>query len=136
MVRLTNKDAATDERVVELCAFDELEDGKARGFDVRAEGRDTLFVVRRGESLSAFHNWCPHQGASLPWRKNAYLNADGTRIVCSAHGAQFDIGSGECLLGPALGQSLRRADVSVGDDGRVRAACQPRIDRIKRSIDD
>ena len=129
MVRLTSKDATTDEGVVVLCAFDELEDGAARGFDVRGEGRDTLFVVRRGESLKAYRNWCPHQGASLPWRRNAYLNSDGTRIVCSAHGAQFDIESGKCVIGPALGQSLRSVRVAVDDGGRINAQISANPDR-------
>lgn len=108
-----------DSIVVALCHLDDLEDGAARGFDPFDEGRDAVFIVRRGESLRAYRNTCPHQGASLPWRTHAYLNADGSRIVCSAHGAQFDIDSGRCLIGPALGQSLDAASVAVDHDGNV-----------------
>jgi nitrite reductase/ring-hydroxylating ferredoxin subunit len=43
----------------------------------------------------------------MAWRKDAYLNAAGDRIVCAAHGAQFDIESGVCTLGPCLGQRLQ-----------------------------
>jgi nitrite reductase/ring-hydroxylating ferredoxin subunit len=43
----------------------------------------------------------------MAWRKDAYLNADRNRIVCAAHGAQFDIASG-VHAGPCLGQSLQR----------------------------
>jgi nitrite reductase/ring-hydroxylating ferredoxin subunit len=105
--------------VLELCHLDELEDGAARGFDPFDEGRDAMFVVRRGNEVKGYRNACPHQGASLPWRKHEYLNADGTRIVCSAHGAQFDIDSGRCLIGPALGQSLDEVSVTVNHAGRV-----------------
>ena len=97
----------------------DLEDNSARGFDPFNEGRDALFVFRRGRSLKAYRNLCPHQGASLPWRKHAYLNADATRIVCSAHGAQFDIDSGACVRGPALGCSLYPVRIWVGDDRKV-----------------
>ena len=83
------------------------------------EGRDALFVIRTADGLKAYVNACPHHGASLPWRKNAYLNADRSRIVCSAHGAQFDIGSGNCLIGPALGCSLQSLAVEVDGSGRV-----------------
>lgn len=83
------------------------------------EGRDALFVVRRGNDLRAYRNRCPHQGASLPWRRHAYLDKDGSHIVCSAHGAKFDIDSGRCVLGPALGQSLDTVHLSTDDDGIV-----------------
>jgi len=105
---------------IELCSFNEIPDGAAIGFDPFGRGRDALFLVRRGETLKAYRNVCPHQGASLPWRKNAYLNPDASRIVCSAHGAQFDIDTGRCLLGAALGQSLETITTSIAADGTVR----------------
>ena len=55
----------------------------------------------------------------MAWRKDAYLNGDCSRIVCSAHGAQFDIATGLCLLGPCLGQSLTRVPLAVDTDGNV-----------------
>jgi nitrite reductase/ring-hydroxylating ferredoxin subunit len=91
---------------VPLCSFEALPDNAARGFDPLGQGRDAVFVVRRGDTVKAYRNVCPHQGASLPWRKHAYLNCEGTRIVCAAHGAQFDIDTGKCVQGAALGQSL------------------------------
>jgi nitrite reductase/ring-hydroxylating ferredoxin subunit len=104
---------------LELCAFDDLPDGAARGFDPFGQGRDALFLVRRGDILKAYRNVCPHQGASLPWRKNAYLNPAASRIVCSAHGAQFDIDTGQCLLGAALGKSLEPITLSISAAGKV-----------------
>lgn len=110
-----------------LCAFDELSDGAARGFDPFCQGRDALFIVRRGDTLRAYRNVCPHQGASLPWRENAYLNHDATRIVCAAHGAQFDIDTGQCLLGPALGQHLEPVAVSITDRREVQVRLEKNL---------
>lgn len=106
---------------IELCHVDDVEDGESLGVDPLGEGRDSLFVVRRGGRVHVYHNLCPHQGSTLPWRKNEFLNGDGSRIVCHAHGAQFDIETGRCTLGAALGQSLAKVDISIGRDGIVRA---------------
>lgn len=107
--------------LVSVCHIDELPASGARGFDLRGTGRDSLFIVRREHTLRAYFNICPHAGSSLPWQKDKYLNADGTRIVCYAHGAEFDPDSGECLRGPALGRSLYPVDLLVTEDGTIQA---------------
>ena len=108
-----------------LCHLDDLRDGDSRGFDLRGRGRDTIFVVRQGASLHGWLNVCPHHGAPLAWRKDAYLNAARDRIVCGAHGAQFDIHTGACTLGPCLGQALTPMPLTVRDDGEVHLAGIP-----------
>lgn len=105
-----------------LCHLDELPDGGARGFDPRGRGRDTVFVVRRGEALRAYENACPHHGTPLPWRKDAYLNASGDRIVCAAHGALFDLDTGACTLGPCLGDALTPVPITLKENGEVHLA--------------
>jgi nitrite reductase/ring-hydroxylating ferredoxin subunit len=103
-----------------LCRLRELPDGESRGFDPFDKGRDTMLVVRQGSCVYAYSDSCPHiDGAPMAWRKDAYLNGDRSRIVCSAHGAQFDIATGACTLGPCLGQSLTRVPLMVDDDGKV-----------------
>jgi nitrite reductase/ring-hydroxylating ferredoxin subunit len=102
-----------------LCHLDDLPDGGSRGFDPRAKGRDTLFVVRRGRALHAYVDACPHHDTPMAWRKDAYLNAARDRIVCAAHGAQFEIDRGLCTLGPCLGQSLTAVPLTLHLDGEV-----------------
>ena len=97
-----------------LCRLDELPDGESRGFDPWQEGQDSVLLVRRGDRVVAWRDACPHHGGTpMAWRKDAYLNGDRTRIVCAAHGAQFDIETGVCTLGPCLGQSLQAVTVKV-----------------------
>jgi nitrite reductase/ring-hydroxylating ferredoxin subunit len=108
-------------RVV-LCPKNDVSEGESRGFDPLNLGRDTLFVVRHGDQLYAWRDECPHErAASMAWRKNAYLNAARTRIVCGAHGAQFDIVTGLCKLGPCIGQSLEGVRIAVDDGGMIAA---------------
>lgn len=101
--------------------LDGIPDGDSRGFDPLKEGRDTVLVVRKGDRLYAYRDACPHHGGTpMAWRKNAYLNGDRSKIVCHAHGAQFDIATGVCTLGPCLGQALESVPVVLLGDGEVR----------------
>ena len=55
----------------------------------------------------------------MAWRTNAYLNAAGDRIVCASHGAEFEIETGRCVHGAALGQSLEPAPIEATADGAI-----------------
>ncbi len=107
---------------VRLCHLDELSDGDARGFDPLGSGRDSLFVIRDGSELIGYLNACPHrgyEGTSMAWRKDQFLNKARDRILCGAHGAQFDIRTGECLRGPCPGQSLTPVQLTINEHGDV-----------------
>lgn len=107
--------------VVRLCRADDLLEGEARGFDPWGAGRDTMLVVRHEGQLYGWRDACPHFGDTpLPWRKDAYLDAARTRIVCAAHGAQFDIATGVCTLGPCLGQALRPVALQIDEHINIR----------------
>jgi nitrite reductase/ring-hydroxylating ferredoxin subunit len=103
-----------------LCRLDEIADNAARGFDPEGGGQDTLFAVRRGPKLYLYRDRCPHASTPMAWRKDGYLNRRGDRIVCFAHGAQFEVETGRCLLGPCLGQSLEAVAHDIDEQGRVR----------------
>jgi nitrite reductase/ring-hydroxylating ferredoxin subunit len=98
-----------------LCRLDEIPDGGARGFDPAPGGFTGLFAVRRGASVVVYRNACPHIGVPLDWIPGRFLSADGTRIVCATHGAQFRIEDGLCLHGPCLGERLERVMIEVRD---------------------
>lgn len=102
-----------------LCYLTELIEGGSRGFDPLKCGQDSVFVVRHRFELFAYENRCPHQDSSMAWRKDAYLNNAGDVIVCSAHGAQFEISTGRCTLGPCLGQSLKSVPLTLSENGEV-----------------
>jgi nitrite reductase/ring-hydroxylating ferredoxin subunit len=91
---------------------------QARGFDLEGVGRDRVFVVRKRGSLYGYRNACPHwDGAPMAWRQDAYLSADGSCIVCHAHGAKFVIETGLCVAGPCIGQSLAPVALEVRAGG-------------------
>lgn len=105
---------------VRLCHLRDLPDGGSRGFDPCEAGRDTILVVRDERRVYGYMDDCPHHpGAPMAWRKDAYLNGSGTRIVCHGHGAQFDIATGTCVLGPCFGQALTSLSLNVDEQDDV-----------------
>lgn len=73
------------------------------------------FVVRQGESVFAYQNFCVHVGHPLNWSPHKFLTKDKSAIICSSHGATYDIRTGECFAGPGTGGVLQKVDVSVRD---------------------
>ncbi|MGE5545826.1 MAG: Rieske (2Fe-2S) protein [Solirubrobacterales bacterium] len=105
-----------------LCDLAEIADPGSKEFAVEADGRrQSVFVVRRGDEVFGYINSCPHIGAPLNWEPDKFLDLSGEEIVCSMHGAHFDIESGACLMGPCPGKSLRSYDVVVRDGKVVHA---------------
>ena len=85
----------SDKTVVSLCALDDLEDGGVRRFEV---GEDGLAVVRIGDSVYALADRCSHRDVPL---STGEVEADECQLVCSLHGAAFDLETGEALTLPA-----------------------------------
>lgn len=111
-------DPPTEEVVVG--ALSELDDPGCREFRI-GEGDWPFkgFVVRRGEEVFAYQNYCMHVGHPLNWRPNEFLNQDGSLIVCASHGALYEIDSGVCVSGPCPGKILRAIEVEVRDGNIV-----------------
>jgi nitrite reductase/ring-hydroxylating ferredoxin subunit len=107
---------------MKLCHIDQLHDGGSRGFDPYKSGQDSVLVVRQGQQLFAYRDACPHHNTPMAWRKDAYLDGAGQRIVCAAHGAQFEIASGLCTLGPCLGESLTPLPLLIHQNGEIHLA--------------
>lgn len=102
----------------ELCRLDEIPDGAARGFPSAPGGFTGLFAIRRGETVHAYVNACPHVGVPLDWAPDQFLTRDGAQIVCSTHGALFAIETGRCTSGPCEGDALEAVPVTI-EDGRI-----------------
>lgn len=124
-VRSTARRQTLKVQTVRLCHLDDLPDRGSRGFDPHAAGHDTVFLVRRGQSVWGWVNACPHYGTPMAWRKDAYLNAAGDRIVCAAHGAQFEVDTGLCTLGPCVGDTLTPVSLQIQSDGTLHIAACP-----------
>ena len=96
-----------------LCHLSEIPDGGAKGF---GDGTtNSVFAVRRGQSVYVYRNRCPHAGTPLNWMPDRFLTRDKDEIICTTHGARFTIEDGECVAGPCPGQSLEAIPHRVRD---------------------
>jgi nitrite reductase/ring-hydroxylating ferredoxin subunit len=103
-----------------------IPDGTARSFVVQLQaGRFHGFVVRRGEQLVGYVDSCPHMGLPLARVLDDYLTPSGDLVMCSWHGALFEIGSGRCVGGPCSGSRLRPWPVAVVDGAIVTVTPEP-----------
>ncbi|WP_426139462.1 Rieske (2Fe-2S) protein [Pseudomonas sp. DWP3-1-2] len=95
-----------------LCRLDSLVEGQAYGFDPLQQGRDSVFALRHKGEVRVYLNSCPHLQVPLQYRKDRFLSANGERIICYAHGAQFLPDTGQCIYGPCLGEALTALEFS------------------------
>ncbi len=75
----------------DVCALGQIPDGGA--FFVELGGREIL-LTRSGEKVNAFSGRCTHAFASLSGGR-----IEGGEIVCSQHGARFDLLTGKARFG-------------------------------------
>ncbi len=87
-----------------LMALADLGDPDARAVDFRSgDALFSLIVARRGDIVRAYENVCPHARSPLERPDGRVVIDEGRFLVCSAHGASFDIADGACVGGPGTG---------------------------------
>ena len=106
-----------------LAKLDDLQPCSLSAADATIDGdAESLILHRNGAGeVRAWLNVCPHAGRRLDWAPGKFLLSKEGMLVCAAHGASFDLASGDCVAGPCRGESLREVAVDVRD-GEVRLA--------------
>jgi nitrite reductase/ring-hydroxylating ferredoxin subunit len=104
---------------------------------VLGEGVDELdiVIVNSDGNAHAYINCCPHQFIPLETFPNHFLTADKRHLVCSGHGALFELDTGICAGGPCVGQALERLKIAEKDGALYLDEMQPpaEIARAKRA---
>ena len=96
--------------------LDELGDPGCREFSIGDGDWPCLgVVVRQGDEVFAYQNFCAHVGHQLNWTPDGFFNKDDSAIQCASHGALYEIDTGLCFAGPCRGKSLRVVAVEVRD---------------------
>ena len=93
---------------VVLCSLDELPQGGSLRADFSCDSHaQGIALIRKGDTVYAYINRCPHQDLPLDWLRGQFLDQRGQQIVCAMHGATFRIEDGRCVAGPCKGQRLQ-----------------------------
>ncbi|MBC7984645.1 MAG: Rieske (2Fe-2S) protein [Candidatus Obscuribacterales bacterium] len=100
-----------------ICRLADLDDPGSRAFTL-GSGDWPLkgFVVRKGEQVFAYLNRCPHAGHPLNWQPHEFLSMDRSALLCTSHGARFEITTGLCFAGPCVGRELIPLSVRIEDE--------------------
>ncbi|WP_088698729.1 Rieske (2Fe-2S) protein [Halomonas campaniensis] len=56
-----------------------------------------VIILRKEGSFYGFVNACPHQYLPLNYRAENIISSDKRHLLCSVHGAAFDIINGNCI---------------------------------------
>jgi 3-phenylpropionate/trans-cinnamate dioxygenase ferredoxin subunit len=80
---------------VRVASLAEIPDGEMRAYDLTT-GRVGLAHVEN--ELFAFGDECTHEGCSLA---EGELGGQEDSVICPCHGSEFDLRTGEPLVGPA-----------------------------------
>jgi nitrite reductase/ring-hydroxylating ferredoxin subunit len=100
-----------------LCKTSDIEDPGSKSFELKIKRKtQAIFVVHKDTEFFAYINKCPHTGSPLEWQEDQFLDLDKALIMCSSHGALFQIDSGECIAGPCTGDGLEPLPISIVDN--------------------
>ena len=101
---------------VKICNLDQIADGSSDGFVVDTDdGRCGIMIVRIGDVVVSYVNSCPHVGTPLEIRPGRFLDQNGEYILCSTHGALFQVHDGLCIAGPCVNDRLIPVELEISD---------------------
>lgn len=89
--------------------------GTSRGFTVRSV---SIFAIRKKDQVHVYLNRCPHLDIALEWAPDDFLDPEGFYIRCCNHGALFEIETGNCIMGPCVGDALWSLDCHI-ENGNI-----------------
>ena len=75
-----------------------------------------IVVVRDGNDVRAYVNSCPHMRLPLELFANRFLDEAREQLVCTTHGARFNVSDGECTRGPCRGDMLQPVKLIVSGE--------------------
>lgn len=96
-----------------LCDLQDLTENVGRGF--RSPAGEVILVLRDGQ-VHAWANTCPHLGINLEFNPDEFMDSEQYYLICSNHGALFQVEDGLCVSGPCQGEHLQAIAIRLVDN--------------------
>ena len=104
--------------MTKICNINDINDNQTLGLSTNINGTlKKIIIVRTEKSVLAYINSCPHIGAPLDLRPGQFLSHNKENIVCSTHGALFQIDTGLCIFGPCKDAYLQSIPITIERNG-------------------
>lgn len=101
---------------IELAKCQELNDGETKLIAVDGEPPyRSIVLVKSREQFRAYWNICQHIAIPLDGGLGRLPLVDGY-LVCSTHGAKYEVSDGSCIKGPCTGTKLPTIELETTDD--------------------
>ena len=100
-------------KMIKLIDLKSLQQFKSKGFELNDK---KIFAVFKDGQYFVYENQCPHLGIDLEFMPDQFLDADNALIICSTHGALFEIQTGQCVSGPCQGDHLELIESKVDQE--------------------
>ena len=84
---------------------------------VDGDEQKEAILVRDDEGIISWLNYCQHY-THIKLDKGSGAELRNGEVVCTNHGAYFEVDSGRCSFGPCEGAFLNEIDIEV-EDGEV-----------------
>ncbi|WP_319531564.1 Rieske 2Fe-2S domain-containing protein [uncultured Cohaesibacter sp.] len=107
---------------IRLCALEDLNETGACSVNLKLTDEEVSLVVVLDREASrpnapearAYYNECPHLLTPLDMFPDEFLDKENpSLLVCSTHGARFQVSDGLCIVGPCIGANLESVEVTV-----------------------
>jgi nitrite reductase/ring-hydroxylating ferredoxin subunit len=103
--------------LTKICNLDDIKDNNSLGLSAKVNGiLKKLIVVKSGKHTFVYVNSCPHIGAPLDLRPGQFFSHNKESIICSTHGALFQIRTGLCIFGPCKDKYLEAIPICIEDN--------------------
>jgi nitrite reductase/ring-hydroxylating ferredoxin subunit len=107
----------SNNRLTKACNIDEIMENECVDVKITENKKqESVFAVKKNGGYFVYLNSCPHIGTPLNLIPNKFLSHNKNHIICSTHGALFEIETGFCIAGPCINKSLVKIPATIKDN--------------------
>lgn len=100
-----------------VCSILDVCNGSVKKVTVKNDYQDTeCLIIQEDKKVYAYLNKCPHWHIPLDGNHDTIYDSQSQQLICTNHGAVFNLKDGLCIAGPCAGFTLNSLDVIIQND--------------------